>query len=194
MTRIGRLGLFALTAISFFGIAQAAGQQARVPLSFDDEQQFERAIAPGETHAYEISAKVGEFIRFAVDMPEIDVQVSLEDPRGEVLAREDRNSEFSAAGTISFIAPTAGKYRLLIRSEFPRAGTYEARVIERRAAVPADRDRVEGERLFREAKTQHAQQKAQSLLEAEKTYGRALVLFRKLNDTAATAEVLKSVA
>ena len=80
------LGLILLSAIS-----PAAGQpQSTTPdvITLEPGKAIERTLAPGETHAYQITLEAGHFLRAVVTQRGIDVVVTVTGPAAQLSHRD----------------------------------------------------------------------------------------------------------
>ncbi len=181
-------------AVLLFNFAGAETPKPIPPaLSLDDQPSFERELAPGEVHAYELSLSAGDFVRLSVDPAEFDVLVTLESPTGEPLVSRLRRNLIEPATTLSTIAKAGGRHRLVVESKWPTSSRYVVRIVERRPTIAADRDRIDAERAYSEGVELSTNGTAESIPAAMVAFERALGLFRKLRDDAATADALDAV-
>src|SRR5262249_38486693 len=78
----------------------------------------ERETAPGQTQAYRLKLRAGEFARVIVEQRGVDVTLKLVGPNGEQLAevnnkkRKDEDENEHEHETLLFIAETKGHYLL----------------------------------------------------------------------------------
>ena len=112
----------------------------------------ERELKADEVHAYQIELAAGEFLRATVEQRGIDVVVTVFAPDGAKLAEVDSPNGSHGPEPVSFVAKSAGAYRLEVRSLEKTAapGRYEARVDEVLTAAEYAR-RLAAERAKTEA-------------------------------------------
>jgi enterochelin esterase family protein len=107
---------------------------------------IQRAIATGETHAYEVFVPPDRLVNGVVDQRGVDVMVRLIDPSGTLIATIDSPNGTSGPEPWTLDGKTPGAWRIEI-APFPGAkvaGRYEARIDE--IITPGERD----ERLAKE--------------------------------------------
>src|SRR5262245_14997914 len=76
------------------------------------DRAVERALAPGEQHAYRIHVEAGEFLQVLVDQRGVDVVVTLYGPDDRAIYASDCPCGAKGTETISFVARVTGDYRL----------------------------------------------------------------------------------
>ncbi|MBI4749543.1 MAG: CHAT domain-containing protein [Acidobacteria bacterium] len=135
----------------------------------------------GETRAFQIPLKAGDFFNVAVNQKGIDVVVRLVSPEGKTV--EERDSPTGQEGTelLSAILSTSGEYRLEILSldKTAPSGIYELKVKVLRVATDQDRAFHDIETLLGEVEKRFGEGKyddsltlaAQALEKCEKTLG-----------------------
>ena len=141
-----------------------------------------RELKGGETHAYHVSLKRGEFLRAVVEQKGIDVTVSLYGPEEAKLLTVDL-LKYLGPEPVSFEAGAAGTYRLELRAPgaTTASGRYEL-TSEVRAAAAADRARMAAERLLVEAATLERAGAKESFEQAREKYLGAAGQWRALGD------------
>ncbi len=118
-------------------------------------QSVTRALAPDESHAYELTLAAGQAIDLDLDQQGIDAIVSVSGPDGRIDEIDDL-AEHESPERIHLLAEAAGTYRLIVRSEpLPgvQAGRYRIDAGSVRQASSEDRQR-------RTDRQQHADQLA----------------------------------
>ncbi|MEA2562667.1 MAG: hypothetical protein QOH06_4171 [Acidobacteriota bacterium] len=113
---------------------------------------IEARIKGGETHAYLLSLKTGQYAGIVVDQRGADVAVILRDPDGLLLASVDSPQGARVPEPVPVIAFTAGNYRVEVNAP-EGEGSYAVRLDALRSATSADRTRVRAERLLSVAET-----------------------------------------
>src|SRR5258705_1099090 len=156
---------------------------------------IERGLKGGETHSYKINLKGGQFLHAVVEQKGVDVVVVLFAPDGKQITDTDSPNDRWGTEPILLVAPTAGDYRVDIRSPNGRApaGRYAVRIIALREATGADKDYATAEKTFDEARKLRAQQTGDARRAAIKKYEEAALLFRAAGDTYRTALSLSSI-
>jgi erythromycin esterase len=95
---------------------------------------IERQLSSGETHAYQIALKAGQYLDAAVNQRGVDVVVRVFDPEGQKIADIDSPNGKQGDEPIALEAKTTGTYRIEV-SSFEKAaagpvGRYEIRINE----------------------------------------------------------------
>ncbi|HZS47274.1 MAG TPA: tetratricopeptide repeat protein [Blastocatellia bacterium] len=143
----------------------------------------ERVIAGGQTHAYQIRLRTGQFLRVVVEQKGMDVGLALTGPEGQSLIESDLTSIIGAREPISYEVTTDGNYQLVIRGNGAPdlSGAYLARLELKDAATEQDRKRLTAERLLLGAHSLLVQGKYADPQLGEKL-GQALSTWKELND------------
>ncbi|HJQ25263.1 MAG TPA: hypothetical protein VKA60_15190, partial [Blastocatellia bacterium] len=185
LTKVGLLLWFLLLAAS--GVVGQTDTSVLV-----QGQAVEREMRGGEAHLYRIALKQGEYLHVAVEQKGVDVVVRLFGPDGKQLTEVDSPNGTQGPEPVSWIAETAGEYRLEVKAPDEKAvpGRYEIKVEALREATAKDRDRVAAERLLGEAEQLRAQATAAALRQAIEKYNEALALLRKAEDQQGEANTL----
>ncbi|WP_234488838.1 tetratricopeptide repeat protein [Oxynema sp. CENA135] len=151
-------------------------------------------IAPGQVSLYKVTLGDQEYIKLAVGGPEIEIELQLMAPDGTAIAPV--NTETTADGhVLEAIAPATGTYTLEITAIAPtgEASEYQVRIVGRRSATEADRDRLtyiqfvgEGMELFERATLE-------SYREAIAKWEAAIVLAERLGDRLGQGLLLQGI-
>ncbi|HJQ22261.1 MAG TPA: hypothetical protein VKA60_00005, partial [Blastocatellia bacterium] len=152
----------------------------------------ERELKGGESHSYRIALATGQYLQVVVEQKGVDVVVRLFGPDGKQLTEVDSPNGTQGPEPVSWIAETAGEYRLEVKAPDEKAvpGRYEIKVEALREATAKDRQRVAAERLLGEAEQLRAQATAAALRQAIEKYNEALALLRKAEDQQGEANTL----
>jgi CHAT domain-containing protein/tetratricopeptide (TPR) repeat protein len=129
-----------------FGQTTGANQIQALP----PNQTIEREIRGAETHLYKFDLKADEFFQVRVEQKGVDVALTLLDSNGDALATMDSPNGKQGPETLSFVAQESGSFVLEVKALDAKVekGTYSIRSEASRHATPADKKRVEIERLF----------------------------------------------
>ena len=136
----------------------------------------------------------GQFLHIVVKQQGIDVAVALFTPDGKKIGEADSEHMIEGSESISAISEVAGAYLIEVRSpeKTAKAGRYEIKVEELRAATAEDKYRVAGESVFREA-----ERLQNGTLEAKRKsiekYHEALELYRRAGDRSREAGTLNNI-
>jgi CHAT domain-containing protein/uncharacterized protein HemY len=152
-----------------------------------------RELSAGEIHSYKIALDVNQYLRAIVEPQGIDAGVTLFEPGGRVLVQLD--CRYYGPTPVSFIAETAGVYRLEVRSlERDQApGRYQMRVEEIRRATVKDKQRIAAEKSFAEAEQMLKEWKAESSRQAIDKLKDSLPSWKAAGDYRGEALALKRI-
>lgn len=147
-------------------------------------QRIEREIAPGESHAFDVLLRAGDFVRVVVDDHDESVTLSLSTPEGRPI--ESRANPITAEKIIrvATVADTDGLHRIEISplKSATKTAKYAVTIAELRTATEADRARVAAERLIFEGERSRSTGGTANLRAAAAKYAEAVPLLEKAND------------
>ena len=145
----------------------------------------ERELKGGETHSYRVSLKANEYLYAVVEQREIDILIVLLGPDGKQISESDSPNDRWGTEPIVLLAPTAGDYRIDVRSPSATApaGSYAIKIISLRDATSVDIDHVKAQRLFDEGRVLRGQASATVRRSSIEKFEAALPLFRAAGDT-----------
>jgi CHAT domain-containing protein/Tfp pilus assembly protein PilF len=154
-------------------------EQAVSPLK--PGEPFERELAGGQTHTYQLLLASNQFLHVVVDQRGIDVLVVLFGPDGQKLAEVDSPGGTSGIEPIFGMAKVPGSYRIEVQSLDKDAapGRYEIRIEELRAATPQDKNMIAAQSAYAEGLQQQAEGTAELLRKALEKYQQSLLLWRE---------------
>src|SRR6266545_1624088 len=123
-------------------------------------QPIRRELEGGQEQGYRIRLSAGQYLEVIVKQQGIDVIVLLSGPDGKQGSQGDQNWEFDTESRLQgqevapLVAEVTGEYRLMVRprQKDARAGGYEIRIEELRAATEIDRELQESRNLSKEAR------------------------------------------
>lgn len=98
----------------------------------------ERKLGPGEAHAYSITLEENTYIQVAVEQRGIDLMVQVASPSGKSLGDFDSPNGTDGPENVSFVAATAGIYRVIVaplNRQDTTSGMYEIKILELRQAT-----------------------------------------------------------
>jgi tetratricopeptide (TPR) repeat protein len=112
-----------------------------------------REMKGGQSHTYEITLAVGQYLHVVVDQRGIDAVVRLHAPDGKQLMEVDSPNGTQGPERVEYISESPGSYQVRVTSLEKDAapGKYEIRIMELRAATETDRAVQEASRLGKEA-------------------------------------------
>src|SRR6266849_5235547 len=127
-----------LLFLSFpFNADQLSAQSAAT--SLQPGTPIERALARGQTHSFSVSLEQDQLLQLVVDQRGIDVVVRVFSPAGKSLGEFDSPNGSQGPENVSFLAATAGVYRIgvapLDQMAGSAAGRYEIKILEIRHAT-----------------------------------------------------------
>src|SRR5262249_46100465 len=113
---------------------------------------IERELAGGETHAYQVTLSVGQYLHAVVDQRGIDVVVKVFGPDGKQIIEVDGPNGSQGPEPVFLVTEVAGSYRLEVASleKGAQPGRYEIRIEELRAATPQDLSRIAAQKAYAE--------------------------------------------
>ena len=107
--------------------------------SLQPGRPIERELQPGQSHQYTVNLAENQFIQITVDQHEIDVIVRVFSPSGASLGEFDSPNGGEGPEHVSFVAITAGIYRVtvgpLVEKDTTTTGRYEIKIVEVRRAT-----------------------------------------------------------
>src|SRR6266545_1186901 len=145
---------------------------------------IKRELAGSRQQSYRIKLSAGQFLKVIVEQQGIDVVVLLSGPDGKQGSQGNQNWEFNTESRLRgqeeapLVAEVTGEYRLTVRpaQKDARAGGYEIRIEELRAATESDRAVQDARKLSEEARQLEHGRKYD---EALRLYERALAIREK---------------
>ncbi len=149
-----------------------------------------------QEHRIELpAASYARYVRVMVEQAAIDVALELRGPDNAVLATVDSPGGHRVPELLSWIAPTAGAYRLLIRAHDPQAprDAYTVILEEVRPAVPGDTARVATERAAADARQRSFCERLEDKRKALEDLQQALAAWRTAGDRLQEARTLNDI-
>ncbi len=155
--------IFPIAICSLFGVSQA-GQEIR---QLEPGRTFEREIAGGEAHTYQITLTADQFIRVMAEQKGADVTLALSGPDGQQ-APETNLTAVGGKESLSRVAIQNGRHQIVARAATPSApaGAYQIRLEIREAATAQDRQRISAEQSLAEASKLSREAAVEKLQEA----------------------------
>jgi CHAT domain-containing protein/predicted negative regulator of RcsB-dependent stress response len=155
---------------------------------------IEREISGGQSHSYKITMISGQYLHVVVAQRGIDVAVKLFAPDGKKISEADFWQAILESGTMAVIAEATGAYLVEVHSpeKTAKAGRYEIKVEELRAATAEDKYRVTADVIFQEAERLQAGALESKRKSIEKYY-EALDLYRRASDRRMEAVTLNRI-
>ncbi|MGH9941319.1 MAG: CHAT domain-containing protein [Pyrinomonadaceae bacterium] len=184
-----------LALLALLPAASAAQNDQDAPV-LEPGKPIERELAGDAAHSYRITLAANQFLHVVVEQKGIDVVVALFAPDGKKVAEVDSPNGTQGPEPISVLAEAAGSYRLGVRSleVKAKAGHYEVKIVERRAATTRDRQALLAEQSLAEGLRLQEEKKPEALRQAIEQYTAALPLWRGLGDRAKEAKTLLMIA
>jgi CHAT domain-containing protein/tetratricopeptide (TPR) repeat protein len=154
-----------------------------------------RELKGGETHSYRLTMTSGQFLQAIVEQLNMDVATAVFAPDGKQLTDSDSPNDMWGSEPLIFLAPTAGEYRVDIKSPYKEAATgrYEIKIVALREATDVDKNHAAAQMLFDEARKLRAQPGAPPKRAAIEKYQQALPLFEAAGNTYRRALTLLSI-
>jgi CHAT domain-containing protein len=143
---------------------------------------LEGRLAGGEAHSYGIEARAGSRLLITVEQRGIDVEIAVLRPDGATLIAVDGMVE--GPETVLLPPDAAGPLAVRVRSPNPGVapGVYVLRLEALASSTPAERERIEAERLTTEAAARFLEGTGDSLRLGAARYQEAQALWRSLKD------------
>src|SRR5262245_29608132 len=177
------------------GSERGASPSAQESISLEPGRPVEREFSGGQSHSFKITMVSGQYSHIVVEQRGIDVEVALFTPDGKKISEANNEQSIEGSETVSAIAEAPGAYLIEVRSpeKTAKAGRYEIKVEELRAATAEDKHRVAAWTIFREAK-----QLQEGSLEAKRKsiekYQEALGLYRRAGAHDGEAQALNNIS
>jgi len=163
-------------------------------LNLEPGQLIERTLNGNETHNYQVTLQVGQYLHIIVEQRDIDVEVILYSPNGQQLAISNSFNGTTGPEPISLIAPASGNYQLKVRrfeqEGNPETGRYDVRIDALRFPTEQDRNRVAAEQAYLEANQLALQATEESKQKAIAKWQEAVSIYRAIGDRATVAFIL----
>ena len=161
---------------------QTPGQEETPALTFG--RPVERTIAGQQQHTYSVEMKAGQYLHVGVHQRGVDVTLKLVSPGGKELLHVDSPNGTAGHETLSFVAETDGKFLVIVsRLQYAAPpGRYALIVTPPHAPEPADKLRIEAERVFREAGKLNPYYYKEDYGKALAKYEEARSLWEKIGD------------
>ena len=117
-------------------------------------QPIRRELEGGQEQGYRIGLSAGQYLEVIVEQWGIDVAIVLSGPDGKRILKFDTESRVEGREVVSQVAEVTGEHRLMVSpaQRGARAGSYEIRVEELRAATESDRALQEARKLYEDAR------------------------------------------
>jgi CHAT domain-containing protein/tetratricopeptide (TPR) repeat protein len=150
-------------------------------------------IAAGETNAYVITLKSGQYVSMLIERRDLDISLALYDPNGAVLFEvECRRSSLTP---VFLIAESSGVYRLAVRplEKEQVRGHYELHVEENRPGNAVDSYRIAAQKVVVDGQQLQREWKEESSFSAISKFKDSLHLWRAAGDRRAEAYTLRRV-
>ncbi len=167
-------------ALALFALGATAAPSTRQVLHPGTE--VEQILAGGEAHSYAITAEPGTRLLVTVEQRGIDVVVEVVQANGRTLFALDGPTDSQGPESTLIPPEASGPLEIRVLSPGPGVapGTYSIRLEELAEATPADRERVEAERLMTEAAAANRRGGAEDRRLAASLYEEAAPLWRTL--------------
>lgn len=194
--------VIALCLLSFFtylmqaqslpnSAASRANQGEELP-TLVSNQPVTKELSASDPHEYQFSLAAGEFLHIDVEQVSVDAVVELLGPTGNKLTEVDNPNETLGVETLYWVTEAAGTYRIRVRaySSKTRAGSYVARLVERRPGTPRDSILIAAAKAEAEADQLRAKKTTESLARAVEKYDEAVTRWREFDDRERVAATL----
>jgi len=171
----------------------SAKAQDDVPL-LDGTQTIKQNISGGEYRFYRIMLRADQYVRFVVQQRGVDVRVKFYQPDGELVAQSNRLIGAYGPEIISWVARTAGFYKLEVRALPDQlTGQFELKLQEEHIATLQDQSRIRAQTVFLQAEQLREQRTPASLDQSLTKYNEPLQVWKEVEDSAGEAETLNVI-
>jgi CHAT domain-containing protein len=138
---------FTIQWLNAVSVCVGAPQGAR---TLEPGTPVRRELAGGEAHDYVVRLAGGRYARVALKQSGVDGVLTLIGGDGEDVRRMDSANGTRGEEALSLKAEETGEYRIRVtpRDKYAARGEYEISIVEERAAMPADGQRVAAESAF----------------------------------------------
>jgi len=142
----------------------------------------ERPIAGGETHSYRVETAARTRLLVTVEQRGIDLVVEIRQPDGKPLIAVDSPTDSEGPESALLPSQASGPLEIRVLSPSPGVapGTYSIHLEELPDATPAERERIEAERLMTEAGARNREGGSEGKRLAAASYEQALLHWRAL--------------
>ncbi len=130
---MGKLRALLLVFCLFYSPLTATAQNASLQLG----TPVERQLGPGQVHEFTVNLEENSLIQLVVEQRGIDVIVKAVSPSGKSIGEYDSPNGNAGPEHVSFVAATAGNYRIAVSPLDPRdttTGHYQIKILEQRPA------------------------------------------------------------
>ena len=127
-----------LRALLLLPFLICASLPAHAQTSLQINTPIDRTIGPGQTQEFSVTLEENIFIQFVVEQQGIDVYVKVFSPEGKALGDFDSPNGNDGPEPVSFVAATAGSYRIMVSPLDPvgtASGRFQIKILEMRAAT-----------------------------------------------------------
>ena len=163
---------------------------AILPVAAPAQINVERELAAGQSHAFEVEAQAGQFVRALLLERGADLTAAIYGPDGRTLIETDRSDQTHGRERISLIAPTTGSYIVTVRASSADAAARYQLHIDVRFPAAGDCLRLDAESALLEADRLEENGSAVCLKQAAEEYKRAIELADRLGDHALKFDAL----
>jgi len=132
MGKLRVLLLLPLVVCSALAIASAQNATTLKPGT-----PLERTLGPGQVHEFTVNMEENDFAQLVVDQRGIDVFIKVSSPAGKTVGEFDTPNGSEGEENVSFVALTAGTYRIAITpldADAQTTGRYQIKLVEVRGA------------------------------------------------------------
>jgi CHAT domain-containing protein/tetratricopeptide (TPR) repeat protein len=175
-------------------ISQPGATQNVLPVLRQGEA-IRQEIRGGDVNAFSVPLILGQYARIVVERQKSDLFLAVFSPDGQQLIESGNPAGAQGSVSVSIMAEATGNYKLEVRppDKWSAPGSYLVRIEEVRLPTQADRNRLEAEKTFAEARQQQLKETRDSRNAAIKKYEQALQLWQTVEDGYEEANTLHSL-
>ena len=173
-----------LLVLTFTLSSCLANVWAAQPEPLQTGKPIQRSLAKDEAHSYALALVANQYVYVVVDQRGVDIEIAIFGPDNAEIVKVDSPNDNYGPEALSFVADTAGAYRVEVRANQARnaTGAYEIRLEQSHNATQEDRNRFTAQKLSMEAKALGNKRNVVAYKQAIVKYLEALNLWQSVND------------
>lgn len=154
-------------------------------------QPLAGSLKGGESDLYQLHSDAGMLVRVLVNQQGVDVAVQASDPQRTKVVRADDSFGRVGPQLLEFLTEKAGDYSIeVLARPSELGGNYEIRYLEMRPVTNLDRTRLSARSYLAAGNIYRSSVSPSSVRAAIIEYGKALALYKQINDRAGQAATL----
>lgn len=180
-------GLLGLLQIS------CAADAPKLPVLRAERGAFiEKPVGGKEKHEYSLRLEKGQYLDLRIQEKGVEVEVSLADPRGALLAKECPGVQ-DYRDLLLWVTDVAGDYRLAVSHRGKPSGMYRIEIRDLRPATDKDGVRVKALKLVRQGLQEIDEGQKRARRKGLQRLEQALLLWRRAGDAKGEVDTLNHI-